>query len=508
MPELNFISTDAQDPDGASGLVQQPYLATAAPGYNYGGAGQPNGNGFMEFGSGTPGSLPFSVDQAGNVTGAAFSSAAAGNSFLVPSPPPVSKRPAWRSASWSQLFQTGHAWTATGAGVGSSNLNDTSTFIKGTQCATITTAGNTSQASFRSPTISAVNMTGMALRLTFQVVDVTYLNLMTFYIGSSSFTNFFVWTVHTQTNPATTQNYVQSGEWVQITIPWANVQSASGSYTISSTGVPSVTTGFTCMELNVFDTGGGPVTVHLQSVEVVADTVNTFANGVVSITFDDSYGDVWTYARPVMDSYGFRGTTYNIASSIGAAGALTLPQLQDLQDFSGWEVAGHAYTLAAHNAGYNTLTAREVEDEMRYLRSWMLNGGFPVDSFAYPMGNFSSTSDGVPIDQIAQQYFSTGRSIIAETYETFPPSMPFRFRSKTGISSAGTSVATITATGGPLDRCLHDGSWYVITLHDIITGVPSSSTQISTTDFATLMAAINTRGITVLPVGDVMRNYS
>lgn len=501
MPEINLV--DTQTPGGTIGRIRTVPKETVTPGYSYGGS-----NGYLEYGTGASGSLPFRVDQAGNVTGASLSSSASGNNFLVPSPPPVSRRPAWRSASWSQLFQTGHSWTANGAGVGSSNLNDTSTFIKGTQCATITTAGNASQASFRSPTISAVSMTNMALRLTFQVVNVTNLNYMTFYLGSSSFTNYFVWTIHTESDPATTQNYVQSGEWVQITIPWANVQSASGSYSVSSTGVPSVTSGFTCMEMNVFDTGAGPVTVHLQSVEVVADTVNTFPSGVVSITFDDSYGDVWNYARPVMDSYGFRGTTYNIASSIGSAGALSLAQLQDLQDFSGWEVAGHAYTLAAHNAGYNTLTARQVEDEMRFLRSWMLNNGFPIDSFAYPMGNFSSTSDGVPIDQICQQYFSTGRSIIAETYETFPPSMPFRFRSKTGISSAGTSVATITATGGPLDRCLYDASWYVITLHDIITGVPSSSTQISTTDFSTLMAAISSRGIPVLPVGDVIRNYT
>lgn len=82
MPELNFISTDAQDATGSKGLVQQPYLATTTPGYNYGGAGQPTGDGFLEFGTGTPGSLPFRVDQAGNVTAASVTGATGTTDWL------------------------------------------------------------------------------------------------------------------------------------------------------------------------------------------------------------------------------------------------------------------------------------------------------------------------------------------------------------------------------------------------------------------------------------------
>lgn len=76
MPELNFVSTSAAaDPTGAAGQQLQPYYFTSAPGYNYGGADNATGTGFMEFGSGTPGSLPFRVDQAGNVTAASITGA-------------------------------------------------------------------------------------------------------------------------------------------------------------------------------------------------------------------------------------------------------------------------------------------------------------------------------------------------------------------------------------------------------------------------------------------------
>lgn len=427
-------------------------------------------------------------------------------SFLLPSPGPVSRRPAYRPASYAQIFQAGHGWTATGSGVGSSNLNDTSIFCKGTQCATVVTAGNGLQANLRSVAVPSQDLTGKAIRLTFQIASVTHLNNILFYVGSSSFANFFNWTV--TTHSATAQNIVQSGEWVTLTIPWASVQTASGSYSISANGVPSTQAGFTCMQFAVFDDAAGTVTAHLQAVEVIPDTVTTFPGGVVSVVFDDSYGDQYTYARPVMDTYGYRGTLYTIASSIGVGNALTLAQLQQMQDVSGWEVAGHAYTLAAHNAGYDTLTALQVEDEMRYLRAWMLSSGFPLDSFAYPQGHFSATTDGVPIDQICSQYFATGRSIISETAETFPAGMPYRVRAKTGISSAGTHVSVITGAGGDLDRCQLDGSWYVMTFHDIITGTPTLNTQISQSDFSTLMAAVNSRGIPVLPVSDVIRNYT
>ena len=95
MPELNFVSTSAADAAGAKGLLQQPYLATVVPGYSYGGVNAPAGDGFMEYGAGTPGTLPFRVDQDGTltaghlaVTGSAIT-AAAGTGAGTGAPAPV-----------------------------------------------------------------------------------------------------------------------------------------------------------------------------------------------------------------------------------------------------------------------------------------------------------------------------------------------------------------------------------------------------------------------------------
>jgi hypothetical protein len=441
----------------------------------------------------------FAVAQDGSFTSAGFTLPILGS---------TSRKPAWRPASYAQLFQTGHGFSATG-GVASSNLNDTTTgnFIRGTQAATITTNATGAQANIRKTAVtSALDLTGKMIRLTFKVDDVTHLNKMYFYLGSSAFSNYFLWVVHTHS--ASADNYVQSGEWVIVDLQWADVNAASGSYSISATHVPSTRTGFTDFQLAVFDDAAGAVTAHLQSVEIIPDTTTTFPTGVISITFDDSYQSVYDLARPKMDTYGYRGTIYHIADVIGTNPYLSMPELRSLANFSGWEMAAHAFTSAAHNAGYNTLTAAQVNAEMRNLRSWLYTNGFNSENFAYPKGHFSSTTDGVPIDQIASQYWATSRSIISENIEVFSPPMLQRLRAKTGISSAGTSVSSITAAGGLLDRCQLNGSWLNLCLHQITTGTVTDSTQISQTDFNTLMDGINSRGIPVLPVSDVMRLYS
>ncbi|TJZ93211.1 polysaccharide deacetylase family protein [Actinacidiphila oryziradicis] len=112
------------------------------------------------------------------------------------------------------------------------------------------------------------------------------------------------------------------------------------------------------------------------------------------------------------------------------------------------------------------------------------------------------------MDQIAKQYWTTSRTIISETKENFPPAMPQRIRAKTGISSLGTTVASVTAAGGMLDRCAASGDWLILCLHKLTTGTVTASDQISQTDFNTLMDAIASRGIPVRPINEVISYYT
>lgn len=421
--------------------------------------------------------------------------------------------PAWAAASWRENFQPGHGWTATGGNVGWSNLNDTSEFVRGTQSATITTAGRATangatadQANIQGLGGSPLDLTGKAIRLLFKVSDVTRLRWISFYVGTSGLANNFRWRVHTHT---TSQNWVQSGEWVMVTLQWGDVQTASGAFSLSPARVPSTKSGFTDLRFQVIDAGTGPVTVRLQSVELIDDTTATYPDGLVSITFDDSWADVFDNARPTMDTYGFRATTYTIADQIGKPGNYTMAQLQAAQNLSGWEVAGHAYQNAVHEARYDGVTAAEVDADAGNLRAWLVENGFHGDSFAYPGGRFGRTTDGVSVEAIVSRYFATGRSIIsADNREATPPPMPRRLRSLTGISSVSggaANPASLAGPGGLLDRAQMSGGWLILCFHRVVTTSPKDNLECHRDDFAAIMRAINVRGMTVLPVAEVIR---
>ncbi|MET8511963.1 polysaccharide deacetylase family protein [Streptomyces sp. NPDC005077] len=431
--------------------------------------------------------------------------------YALPVVMPSGRRPAFRKATWSQQFQTGHGWTVGGSGTASSNVNDTTAFVRGTQSIRVTTAANAVQSQVRKLAGPAMDLTGKMVRLIFKVDDVTHLDRLEFLIGTSTFSNYFRWTVHTHS--AVNPNYVQSGEWVTVHLNWADVSASGGTYSISSNGTPNSRSGFTDLQVNCYDDGAGAVTYHLQAVELVPDTTETFPSGVITVSFDDSYASVYDLARPKMDALGFSGTMFNIAEAIGSSGVyLNTTQMRSMQDFSGWEMGGHAYATAAHAARYTTLTEQQVDDDFRKLRSWLVSNGFTSEHFAYPGGQFGNTTDGVPVDKIAARYFTSARSIISETVESFPAAMPHRLKAVTGIndgtSIGGVTVSSLTANGGKLDRCLNNGDWLNLCLHKIVSGSPADSTEISQTGFNTLMDAISSRGIPVITVSEAMRYYS
>jgi peptidoglycan/xylan/chitin deacetylase (PgdA/CDA1 family) len=419
--------------------------------------------------------------------------------------------PALTKASWSQNFQKGHGWTASGGNVGKAVLDDTTEFVRGTQSVSLTTGGKAredgttaDQACLERLDGKAVNLKGKAIRLILKVSDVNKLRWINFYVGTAGLDNAFRWRVHTHSD---TQNWVQSGEWVVVTLQWGDLSAASGKFKLNAAHMPSARAGFTDMRFSVIDAGTGPCTVHLQAVEIVPDTNSTAPNGLVSITFDDSWQDVFTNGRPAMDKYGFKGTTYTIADQINTGGKFTSDQLRAVQNLSGWEVAGHSYEGAVHAARYDGVTAEVVDKDAGALRNWMKENSFHSDSFAYPGGRFGHTTDGQSVEAIVQRYFSTGRSIIAEdNRENTPPPMPMRLRSLTGISSSQKGMsnpATLIGRGGLLDRTQLAGGWLILCFHRVVTTTPANSSECHRDDFAKIMKAVKSRGMEVRTVGEV-----
>jgi hypothetical protein len=417
--------------------------------------------------------------------------------------------PAWRKASISHIFQPGHGWTAQGAA--SSNLNNTAAFVRGTQCASITTDTVGGSANLRKYGMSPMDLTGKMLRLICRIDDVSKIANLNVFVGTSSMTNYYRWRLW---EVAGTSQLGSPGEWITLTFGWSSVNAASGSYSISATGVPSTTAGFTDLQVQAIATNGNAFTLDVQAVEVIDATSTTFPNGVVSVVFDDGADSIWNYARPAMDTYGFQGTNYVIVGNLGAASVMTAEQNRQLQDFSGWEIGLHSYDPTVHNNRYTFYTAAQVDDDMRLGKQWLVNNGFRGEGIAYPGGEYQRTTDGVAIDSIAASYFSTGRTVLFQTgfpTETFPAGMPMRMRAVSSISSTQSGAnnpTNLVAAGGLLDKCQYNAGWLILVFHKIVTGTAAAATECSVADFQTIMAGIASRNIPVVPVSDVTRLYS
>ncbi len=428
----------------------------------------------------------------------------------APTYAPSGRRPRYRRATWSELFQDGHEWTAGGEGTASSEPGDTETFTRGRQSFRVTTRGDGVQAFVRRTGMDAMDVRGKQIRLVFRVQDTAHLDRLTFHLGKREMRDTFGWEFHIHGKEGA--NYVQSGEWVTVHLQWADVTEASGEFKLSGRGEPSARSGFTDMSFGVFDDKAGPVTCNLQSVELIPDTAKEFPKGVVSITFDDSHASVHELARPVMDRFAMPGTLYNIAGAIGTEPFMSIGQMRSLQDSSGWEMAGHAYSLDIHQSSYAKVTAQQADEDFRRLREWLVGNGFTSEHFAYPHGAFQKTSDGIPVDMLAARHFTTARSIISETAESIAPAMPYRLKALTGVTDGqdigGALVKQVAGKGGPLDRCALNGSWLILCLHRIVAGTPEVSTELSAEGLLRLMEEIEKRGITVLTVNEAMTYYA
>lgn len=417
--------------------------------------------------------------------------------------------PAWRPASIAHQFQAGHGWTASGAA--SSNLNNTTAPIRGSQYATITTDTAGSQANLRKFAQPAFDLTDKAIRVICRLSSVTAITNLNLFVGTSSLANFFRWRIWEVSGASQLAN---PDEWVTFTVDWAGVQAASGSYSLAANGSPSTTSGFTDIQIQAIATSGQSVTLDVQAIEIIDSAATTFPNGVVSVVFDDGASSIWEHARPAMDTYGYAGTNYVIVGNLGTAGVMTTAENRRLQDFSGWEIGLHAYSGTVHNNRYTSYASADVDADIRNGKLWLVREGFRGESFAYPGGEYQRTTDGQAVDDIAARYFSTGRTIIFQgggPAETFPAGMPMRMRAVSSISSIQAGAAnptTLVGAGGLLDRCQACSGWLILVFHKIVTGIPAVSTECSVADFQMVMAGIAARGIPVVPVSDVQRLYN
>ena len=127
-------------------------------------------------------------------------------------------------------------------------------------------------------------------------------------------------------------------------------------------------------------------------------------NKVAILTFGDGYQSQYTYAKPVLDKYGFKGNFFVTCNKIGLNSKMTWQQL--IQLYEEGNVIGSKTvdygTKAMENKDLNHLSANDLEFEVGQSKNCLLNHGINTTFFAVPMN--IANNNATVINTIAKYY--------------------------------------------------------------------------------------------------------
>jgi hypothetical protein len=225
-------------------------------------------------------------------------------------------------------------------------------------------------------------------------------------------------------------------------------------------------------QLLVTDNGTGETAFYVAGIYAVPDDQQ---KATISFAFDD--GDATTYTRALkkLSTYRYPASAYIIADTVGNPGFVTLEQLHQLRDLHHWEIGGHSLTIASHNLpnGLDSLEPEALKTEMDGLRDWLYENGFSRASFAYPKGAAAPR-----VRHYVERDYCAGR-VTAKGPETLPPRDEYILRgwSINGLEQDQADVEDV------VDKAVADGTWAMLSFHDIVGGAPAASTDFNDDEF-------------------------
>lgn len=298
------------------------------------------------------------------------------------------------------------------------------------------------------------------------------------YAGDNALSSYYYW------NAGRTTPRTGSGGWDYYVLPMSNA------------GVTGSITPTTVTRLHFTGNVGADLApVYLGGI-ALTPTSRRYPNGVVSITFDDSLDNAFGIAKPIMDTFGYGGTGYFLPYTLGGAGVPTLAELHAMEDTSGWEIAGHSFT---QHTDMTTLTPTQLEVEVTGLRGWLMDNGFRGHHhLAYPFGAHNATVRAA----VGAAGFKTARTVTNGERVALPPE-PARLLQLNAFTW-GAGYTTVQAVTDRLDRAKAGKGWAVLLFHTL---GDAGGDEVSVTDFTAILEHIDSIGMAVAPVGDVMGTW-
>lgn len=238
---------------------------------------------------------------------------------------------------------------------------------------------------------------------------------------------------------------------------WSGSKGLSGTESVS----PTATTTYTLS----CDGAGGSVSKQV-TIGVSATTPTPppptptqpgqFAQGMVSLTFDDSWLTQYTNALPVLQAAGLKGTFYLTSQPIQQAwtGFMTPTQAKDIAN-KGHEIGGHTVT----HADLATLSKTKINTEIKSSKNYLKNiTGQTVVSLAYPYGSYTNTVKTLT----KNAGYTSGRGV---EYNTHNLTSTDKYAMKSQCIETTDSIASIKAR---IDSAQANKEWYILCFHEVM----------------------------------------
>jgi peptidoglycan/xylan/chitin deacetylase (PgdA/CDA1 family) len=229
--------------------------------------------------------------------------------------------------------------------------------------------------------------------------------------------------------------------------PNSSLTNASVDFAVTS-GVQSIT---------IFHLIKNIGSLTLDNVSVVKKSApsGVFSTGAVTLRFDDGWLSQYETAVPKLNSVGIKGTFYIVSQQIadlGFPGFMSIAQIKNLYTM-GHEIGGHTRT----HPFLTSLSPTEQQNEIAGGRSDILSWNVgPIKSFAYPFGDYDSTT----ISIVQNAGFTSGLS----TLDGYVKPTSDRLQ----LERQGPLVSTpISEIKQWIDTAQANKEWLIITLHAI-----------------------------------------
>jgi peptidoglycan/xylan/chitin deacetylase (PgdA/CDA1 family) len=179
--------------------------------------------------------------------------------------------------------------------------------------------------------------------------------------------------------------------------------------------------------------------------------------GAVTFMFDDGFKSTRSTAKPILDKYGFVGSSAVVSDLVGTTGHMIPQDLRDLQA-AGGDIASHSVT----HPSMPGLSIAAAETELQNSKSTLTRLGLTIDSFVWPEGDYNKNLIGLAQAGLttAPLYKSARNTEFDDNaYGTFPYAL------KTLEMLQTTPLQDVQAWINDLKV---GGRWGIFILHDVV----------------------------------------